>query len=85
MAEFMDEAVEDIAADIGLVRLGIMKPLTDADLSPRARWFQDHYGCLMDLRTYPLDFPFMSDSDRAVLEQFHTDLKSGKIREEDIP
>ena len=62
-----------------------MKPLTDADLSPRARWFQDHYGCLMDLRTYPLDFPFMSDSDRAVLEQFHADLKSGKIREEDIP
>lgn len=62
-----------------------MKPLTDADLSPRARWFQDHYGCLMDLREYPMDFPFMSDSDRAVLEQFHADLKSGKIREEDIP
>ena len=33
MAEFMDEGIEDIAADIGLVGFGVVEALTDADIA----------------------------------------------------
>ena len=33
VAEFVDEGVEDVAADIGLVRLGVVEALADADIA----------------------------------------------------
>ena len=66
VAEFVDEGVEDIAAGVGLVRLGIVEALSDADISAGRKGaaviflaqFRAHHFQIVQIR---IEWPIVDD------------------------